>query len=113
MVVVRTKQCLSPEWAGHLSEVEQAVRRALRRRAPALTLGALSLLGAASTLPAWGADATAAADTNSSSSSKADDQLSEVVITGQRKALDSAQHIKENADEIVDSIVAADIGKLP
>ena len=36
-----------------------------------------------------------------------------VVVTGQRKALDSAQAIKRDSDEIVDSIVADDIGKLP
>jgi iron complex outermembrane recepter protein len=36
-----------------------------------------------------------------------------VVVTGQRAALESAQKIKQDADEIVDSIVADDIGKLP
>lgn len=36
-----------------------------------------------------------------------------VVITGQRRALQTAQKIKQDADEIVDSIVAEDIGKLP
>ncbi len=36
-----------------------------------------------------------------------------VVVSGQRAALNSAQKIKQNSDEIVDSIVADDIGKLP
>ncbi|SEO09105.1 TonB-dependent receptor [Duganella sp. CF517] len=36
-----------------------------------------------------------------------------VVVSGQRAALQSAQKIKQNADEIVDSINAEDIGKLP
>ena len=36
-----------------------------------------------------------------------------VIVTGQRAALQSAQKIKQNSDEIVDSIVADDIGKLP
>ncbi len=36
-----------------------------------------------------------------------------VVVTGQRAALSSAQKIKQNADEVVDSIVADDIGKMP
>ena len=36
-----------------------------------------------------------------------------VVVQGQRAALESAAQIKKNSDEIVDSIVAADIGKLP
>ncbi|WP_198118162.1 TonB-dependent receptor [Massilia rhizosphaerae] len=36
-----------------------------------------------------------------------------VHISGQRAALQSAQKIKQDADEVVDSIVAEDIGKLP
>ena len=36
-----------------------------------------------------------------------------VVVTGQRAALNSAQKLKQDSDEIVDSIVAEDIGKLP
>jgi len=37
----------------------------------------------------------------------------QVVVTGQRAALQSAQKVKQDAEEIVDSIVADDIGKLP
>jgi TonB-dependent receptor len=54
----------------------------------------------------------AAADTDSNASAP-DTTLTEVVVTGQRMALESAQHLKEVSPEIVDSIVAADIGKLP
>ena len=36
-----------------------------------------------------------------------------IVITGQRAALESAIKIKQNAEQIVDSIVADDAGKLP
>ncbi|MBL8277426.1 MAG: TonB-dependent receptor [Pelomonas sp.] len=36
-----------------------------------------------------------------------------VVVSGRRAALQSAQKIKQDSDEIVDSIVADDIGKLP
>jgi TonB-dependent receptor len=36
-----------------------------------------------------------------------------VIVVGQRASLESAQKIKQNADEVVDSIVADDIGKLP
>jgi TonB-dependent receptor len=36
-----------------------------------------------------------------------------VVVSGQRAALQSAQKIKMDSDEVVDSIVAEDIGKLP
>src|SRR5581483_2894263 len=119
MAVVRTKQCLSPAWVGHLSEVELAVRRAVQQRGAVLAVGALSLFAAASSLPAVAADATAAADapaaadSNTSDSSKSDDKLTEVVVSSQREALQSAQHIKEMSMQIVDSVVAADIGKLP
>jgi len=40
-------------------------------------------------------------------------ETEEVIITGQRKAIETAQEIKKNASQIVDSIVADDIGKLP
>ncbi|MEK8033849.1 TonB-dependent receptor [Ideonella sp. DXS29W] len=36
-----------------------------------------------------------------------------VIVKGQRAALSSAQKVKQEAEEIVDSIVADDIGKLP
>lgn len=39
--------------------------------------------------------------------------VSEVVVTGYRASAESAQRLKEHASQIVDSIVAADIGKLP
>ncbi len=37
----------------------------------------------------------------------------EIIVTGFRQSLQNAQNIKRNASEIVDSIVAEDIGKLP
>ena len=36
-----------------------------------------------------------------------------VVVTGQRKAMQSAQQIKKKNDLVIDSIVAEDVGKLP
>ncbi len=41
------------------------------------------------------------------------EDATQVVVTGQRAALQSAQKVKQEADEIVDSIIADDIGKLP
>ncbi|RZM25954.1 MAG: TonB-dependent receptor, partial [Sphingomonas sp.] len=38
---------------------------------------------------------------------------SDIVVTGTRASLRSAQSIKQNSSQIVDSIVADDIGKLP
>ncbi|MHB8284296.1 MAG: TonB-dependent receptor [Caulobacteraceae bacterium] len=40
-------------------------------------------------------------------------EVSEVVVTGVRASLQSAQNIRKNSTDIVDSIVAEDIGKLP
>ncbi len=37
----------------------------------------------------------------------------EIIVTGQRASIESAIAIKRNADQIVDSITAEDIGKLP
>jgi TonB-dependent receptor len=37
----------------------------------------------------------------------------DIVVTGIRRSLESAQNIKRNSEQIVDSIVAQDIGKLP
>ncbi|HEX7763466.1 MAG TPA: TonB-dependent receptor, partial [Cellvibrio sp.] len=41
------------------------------------------------------------------------DGLEEVIVTGQRASIQSAQDVKRNANVVVDSIVAEDIGKLP
>jgi TonB-dependent receptor len=52
-------------------------------------------------------DAAAAADAGS------DKGAQTIVVTGQRAAMQSAQKIKQNADEIVDAVVAEEAGKLP
>src|SRR6476661_8616952 len=38
---------------------------------------------------------------------------SSIVVTGLRRSLQSARNIKRNSDQIVDAVVAEDIGKLP
>ncbi|MGF7149851.1 TonB-dependent receptor [Sphingomonas zeicaulis] len=43
----------------------------------------------------------------------AEAEQQEIIVTGIRASLESAQGIKRNATQIVDSIVAEDIGKLP
>ena len=40
-------------------------------------------------------------------------EVEAVVVTGLRRSLQSAQSIRRNSDQIVDSVVAEDIGKLP
>ncbi|MHA4870644.1 TonB-dependent receptor [Duganella sp. PWIR1] len=57
------------------------------------------------TSPVW----AQTADTTSAEPAKGN----VVVVSGQRAALQSAQKLKQDADEVVDSIVAEDIGKLP
>lgn len=43
----------------------------------------------------------------------AEGQVEEVIVSGQRASIQSAQDIKKNSSVVVDSIVAEDIGKLP
>jgi iron complex outermembrane recepter protein len=57
--------------------------------------------------------APAPAASSPSGDKKEPDALQTIVVTGQRKALESAQKIKRDAEEIVDSIVADEAGKLP
>ncbi|MBB6094869.1 TonB-dependent receptor [Povalibacter uvarum] len=47
------------------------------------------------------------------SSAQAKDGLEEVIVTGIRQSLESAQQIKQEAEQIVDSVTAQDIGALP
>jgi TonB-dependent receptor len=42
-----------------------------------------------------------------------DGEVSEIIVVGQRKAIQSAQELKKNSEQIVDSITAVDIGGLP
>src|SRR5689334_23365465 len=44
---------------------------------------------------------------------QSDETVTEVIVTGVRESLRSAQQIKQDANQIVDSVQAQDIGKLP
>ncbi|WP_235219132.1 TonB-dependent receptor [Sphingobium sp. C100] len=61
---------------------------------------------------AWAAPAVAQSDA-ATTSVQDDAQTTDIIVTGVRASLQSAQARKRNSDEIVDSIVAEDIGKLP
>jgi TonB-dependent receptor len=74
-------------------------------RAASLLCGASLLALGLMAAPAFAQDAATPPAKN--------DASTVVVVTGQRAALRSAQNIKKNSDEVVDSIVADDIGKLP
>ena len=96
------------------------IRPGVPLRVPA-TVSALALVLALTGTPTHaqgqsGAQGTAAsaAPADPASGNDADTTvLQEVVVTGQRQAIMTAQRIKELSPQIVDSVVAADIGKLP
>ena len=96
------------------------MRRHFKRTALAAAAAQMALLSSGIALaqtpsaPAPAASAASAAATARKADDKKPEQdLGTVVSSGQRAALQSAQKIKQNADEIVDSVVADDIGKLP
>jgi TonB-dependent receptor len=74
------------------------------------------LVGVAATTVSWAA-AASAQDVGPAPSTAAPDEAAqaeqEIVVTGIRASMQSAQARKQNATQIVDSIVAEDIGKLP
>src|SRR3984885_9992696 len=53
------------------------------------------------------------AQTTASANPKSDDELTEVIVTGVRASVVSALNDKKDSDQVRDSIVAEDIGKLP
>ncbi|SEL35742.1 TonB-dependent receptor [Roseateles sp. YR242] len=73
---------------------------------PALAPVALACAALLSPLAALAQDTTPPASGDSA-------KLDTVVVQGQRSSLIRAQDIKRNAEQVVDSIVADDIGKLP
>lgn len=86
-----------------------SARQAMRYGASALALGAVTF-GLAPTV----AFAQAAAPGQEAQAKVADDTtVTEVVVTGVRQALKSAQQLKRDADTVVDSITASDIGAFP
>ncbi|MBC7047217.1 hypothetical protein G6O52_25160, partial [Salmonella enterica subsp. enterica serovar Heidelberg] len=76
---------------------------ALRAGVSAAALACLSVAA-----PAWAQDTQAAP-------ASGDAQTTEdtIVVQGYRQSLQSAQSLKKNADVIVDSVTAEDIGALP
>lgn len=55
----------------------------------------------------------APADTVDAEDTADDANSEEIVVTGIRRSLQSAQNIRRNSEQIIDSVVAEDIGKLP
>ncbi len=76
-------------------------------------LGAMVVGLAAGSAQAQTAPAAAPQSTDTTASTADGSVPADIVVTGVRASLQSAQSIKRNASSIVDSIVAEDIGKLP
>ncbi|WP_137175088.1 TonB-dependent receptor [Massilia sp. HP4] len=92
-------------------------RFALRATVAALAgagLMSAATVGAQEVAPADAAAASAPsnAETNAARA-QVDSSASVVTVTGTRQAAQSAQNIKRNAEQVLDSIVADDIGKFP
>ena len=89
----------------------------MRLKTAALCTASLAALAFATPAAAQEApvDAAAEAQTNPADPDPAADAPADdaIVVTGLRRSLRSAQNIKRNSDQIVDAIVAEDIGKLP
>jgi iron complex outermembrane recepter protein len=73
----------------------------------------LAIFVAGATLLAPWAMAQDAATPADNTTTKSDDDLTEILVTGIRKALETSQEIKKNADTVIDSITASDIGAFP
>ena len=78
----------------------------------AATTSALAIIMAPGTTLAQIVPADTAEDIDPSQLGVAEES-DEIVVSAIRRSLETAQAIKQNSDEIVDSIVAEDIGKLP
>lgn len=84
----------------------------------ALLCGGAALAQTTAPAPAGAASAPAAAASAPAGAAASDDKGGDqagqtIVVTGQRAALETAQKIKQNAEQIVDSVVADEAGKLP
>ncbi|MFL6578252.1 MAG: TonB-dependent receptor [Povalibacter sp.] len=55
----------------------------------------------------------ASSQTTSSTASTSDQKVEEVIVSGVREAIKTSQEIKKEADTVVDSITASDIGAFP
>jgi iron complex outermembrane recepter protein len=96
-----------------VSKASRKVRRAAvaARKSHTLDLS-IFVIGAGLLAPfAMAQDAGPSGDNQKTT--KSDDEMTEILVTGIRKALQTAQEIKKEADTVVDSITATDIGAFP
>ena len=87
--------------------------RQLKKTAVSLAAAHVAVLWSSIAMGQTAAAPPAAAASAVSDGKASTNTLETVIVSGQRRALMSAQKIKQNADEVVDSVVAEEIGKLP
>ena len=102
----------------HIASANDAHLIRIRLLRAGVSAGALIVAGIPGIAAAQAAVTAAPAGVAASGTGQAGQPQSEaseddVIVVGQRAAIQSAQTIKRRSDEIVDSIVADDIGKLP
>lgn len=76
-------------------------------------LSAVSGLTIICTSPALGQTTAPASPPADEPASAAGADQGDIVVTGYRRSLQSAQALKRDSDQIVDAVVAEDIGELP
>src|SRR5205085_457509 len=81
--------------------------------APAAAYAQDQAAAAPDATPPLSAQTGAAASTATAADADAPDDADTIIVTGQRRALQTSQGIKRNADTVVDSITATDIGAFP
>ena len=83
-------------------------------RAALLICGSASAFAVASASPLWAqAAAPASPAAPATVTAAGDDAGEDIVVTGIRESLQSSRNLKRNSVQIIDSVVAEDIGKLP
>ncbi|MEO8019168.1 MAG: TonB-dependent receptor [Pseudomonadota bacterium] len=96
-----------------MSKASKRLRReAVSAKKSRVTELSILAIGAALLAPFAIAQDQDAAATNTATT-KSEDDLTEILVTGIRKALATSQEIKKEADTVVDSITASDIGAFP
>ncbi|HSW03512.1 TonB-dependent receptor [Aquabacterium sp.] len=87
--------------------------RQLKKTAVSVAAAHVALLWSSLALAQSAPAPATAASAPAASKTEAADKPQAIIVTGQRASMISSQKLKQDADEIVDSIVAEDIGKLP
>ena len=94
-----------------------ATNRALRCGASTIVLGIAMLQPSAAIAQEQSSDTgkpiSQTTDANAATTPSSAPSKSAIIVTGQRRALRTSQQIKKNADTVVDSITATDIGAFP